>query len=116
MSYEQIPSSLTFDDVLLIPEKSDVLPGDINISTSLTKKIKLHMPLLSSAMDTVTESQTAITMAREGGIGVIHKNLSIESQAIEVKKYPYPQKNSVGKRVGGQSELSSINITLFIVP
>jgi IMP dehydrogenase len=86
MSYEQIPSSLTFDDVLLIPEKSDVLPGDINISTSLTKKIKLHIPLLSSAMDTVTESQTAITMAREGGIGVIHKNLSIESQAIEVEK------------------------------
>jgi IMP dehydrogenase len=86
MSYEQIPSSLTFDDVLLIPEKSDVLPGDINISTSLTKKINLHIPLLSSAMDTVTESQTAITMAREGGIGVIHKNLSIESQAIEVEK------------------------------
>jgi len=86
MSYEQIPSSLTFDDVLLIPEKSNVLPGDINISTSLTKNINLHIPLLSSAMDTVTESQTAITMAREGGIGVIHKNLSIESQAIEVEK------------------------------
>ena len=86
MSYEQVLSSLTFDDVLLIPQKSDVLPKDIDISTYLTPNIKLNIPLLSAAMDTVTEARTAITMAREGGIGIIHKNMSIKSQAIEVEK------------------------------
>jgi IMP dehydrogenase len=86
MSYEQISSSLTFDDILLIPQKSDVLPKDIDVSTSLTQNIKLNIPLLSAPMDTVTEAQTAITMAREGGIGIIHKNMSIKSQALEVEK------------------------------
>jgi IMP dehydrogenase len=86
MSYDHIPSSLTFDDVLLIPQKSDVLPKDIDVSTVLTRNIKLNIPLLSAAMDTVTEARTAIAMAREGGIGIIHKNLSIEDQALEVVK------------------------------
>ncbi len=86
MTYDQIPSSLTFDDVLLIPAESSVLPKDIDTSTRLTKNINLRIPLLSSAMDTVTEARTAITMAREGGIGIIHKNLSVEDHALEVKK------------------------------
>jgi IMP dehydrogenase len=86
MKYDQIPPTLTFDDVLLVPQKSDVLPADVNVSTFLTQKIKLNVPLLSAAMDTVTEAQTAITMAREGGIGIIHKNMPIEAQALEVEK------------------------------
>ena len=86
MANEQISSSLTFDDVLLIPQHSDVLPKDIDISTSLTKKIILNIPIVSAAMDTVTEARTAIAMAREGGIGMIHKNLPVEDQAREVEK------------------------------
>lgn len=77
---------LTFDDVLLVPQASDVLPRDIDISTNLTKSIKLNIPLMSAAMDTVTESRLAIAIAREGGIGIIHKNMSIEDQATEVDK------------------------------
>lgn len=77
---------LTFDDVLLVPQKSEMLPKDIDISTHLTKTIKLNIPLISAAMDTVTESKLAIAIAREGGIGIIHKNMSIEDQAIEVDK------------------------------
>ncbi|MBQ8002229.1 MAG: IMP dehydrogenase, partial [Clostridia bacterium] len=77
---------LTFDDVLLIPQKSDVYQVGIDLSTRLTNKIKLNIPLMSSAMDTVTESALAIAIAREGGIGIIHKNMSIEAQAIEVDK------------------------------
>ena len=86
MANEHISSSLTFDDVLLIPQHSDVLPKDIDISTSLTKKILLNIPIVSAAMDTVTEARTAIAMAREGGIGMIHKNLPVEDQAREVAK------------------------------
>ncbi len=77
---------LTFDDVLLIPAKSDILPTDIDLSTQLTKKIRLNVPMLSAAMDTVTEARMAIGIAREGGIGIIHKNMSIERQADEVDK------------------------------
>jgi len=76
----------SFDDVLLIPNYSDVVPKDVNVSTQLTKNIALNIPLVSAAMDTVTESEAAITMAREGGMGFIHRNLSIQSQAIEVDK------------------------------
>ncbi len=86
MTEDNFPISLTFDDVLLLPEKSDVLPKDVDISTCLTKSIKLNMPIVSAAMDTVTESRTAISMAREGGIGIIHRNLSIKSQVLEVEK------------------------------
>ena len=75
---------LTFDDVLLVPAKSEILPADIDVSTRLTKKIKLNIPVMSAAMDTVTESRMAIAVAREGGIGVIHKNMTIDEQANEV--------------------------------
>ena len=77
---------ITFDDVLLIPAKSEVVPKMINLETHLTKKIKLNIPLMSAAMDTVTESELAIAIAREGGVGVIHKNMSIEKQAGEVER------------------------------
>lgn len=77
---------LTFDDVLLVPAKSEVLPNDVKINTYLTKKIKLNAPVMSAGMDTVTEARMAISMAREGGIGIIHKNMSIERQAMEVDK------------------------------
>ena len=77
---------LTFDDVLLIPAKSDVLPNTINIETKLTQKIKLNIPLMSAAMDTVTEAPLAIAIAREGGIGIIHKNMSIEMQVDQVER------------------------------
>ncbi|SHF48857.1 IMP dehydrogenase [Caloramator proteoclasticus] len=81
-----LKQAYTFDDVLLVPQKSDVLPKDVEVSTYLTKKIKLNIPLMSAGMDTVTESKMAIAMAREGGIGIIHKNMSIEEQALEVDK------------------------------
>ena len=77
---------LTFDDVLLVPAKSEVLPRDVEVTTYLTKNIKLNIPIMSSGMDTVTEARMAIAMAREGGIGVIHKNMSIERQANEIDK------------------------------
>ncbi|MCT4605223.1 MAG: IMP dehydrogenase [Marinisporobacter sp.] len=77
---------LTFDDVLLVPQKSSILPRDVDTRTRLTKKIKLNIPLISAGMDTVTESKLAIAMAREGGIGIIHKNMSIKEQALEVDK------------------------------
>ncbi|KUK74078.1 MAG: Inosine-5'-monophosphate dehydrogenase [Clostridiales bacterium 38_11] len=81
-----LTTAYTFDDVLLLPARSEVLPRDVDVSTYLTKKIKLNIPLMSASMDTVTESKMAIAMAREGGIGIIHKNMSVEAQAIEVDK------------------------------
>lgn len=81
-----IGEGLTFDDVLLIPQKSEVLPKDVDLTTNLTKTIKLNIPLLSAAMDTVTEAKLAIAIAREGGIGIIHKNMSIAEQADQVDK------------------------------
>src|SRR5690606_29068145 len=77
---------LTFDDVLLIPAASEVLPGEVATHTSITKNITLNIPIISAGMDTVTEARMAIAIAREGGLGVIHKNLSIEEQAGEVDK------------------------------
>ena len=81
-----LSEALTFDDVLLLPGYSEVLPSHVNLQTMLTKRIPLNMPFLSAAMDTVTESKTAITMAQEGGLGVIHKNMTIKNQAFEVEK------------------------------
>src|SRR5437870_1005858 len=81
-----IEKAITFDDILLVPAKSKVLPRDVDISTNLTKKIRLNIPIISAAMDTVTESELAIAMAREGGMGILHKNMSIEKQASEVDR------------------------------
>ncbi|ACM60733.1 IMP dehydrogenase [Caldicellulosiruptor bescii] len=88
MAFEDkiIKEALTFDDVLLVPQYSEVLPKDVDVSTYLTKTIKLNIPLMSAGMDTVTESRMAIAIAREGGIGVIHKNMTVEEQASEVDK------------------------------
>ncbi len=81
-----LPEALTFDDVLLLPARSEVLPGQVDITTQLTRNIRLNIPLVSAAMDTVTESRLAIAMAQQGGVGIVHKNLPIERQAEEVDK------------------------------
>lgn len=78
--------ALTFDDVLLLPGESAVLPKDVDLKTKLTANITLNIPLLSAAMDTVTEARLAIALAQEGGMGIIHKNMSIEAQAAQVRK------------------------------
>ncbi len=83
---EKLEEALTFDDVLLVPAESAVLPKEVDLSTDLTRSIRLNMPLLSAAMDTVTEALTAITMAREGGIGMVHRNMPVAAQAAEVDK------------------------------
>ena len=83
---ENIIEGLTFDDVLLLPGKSDVLPKDVDTSTRLTREININIPIVSAAMDTVTEARLAIALAQEGGIGIVHKAMSIEKQAMEVDK------------------------------
>src|SRR5208283_3785905 len=82
----EIPEALTFDDIILLPNYSEVLPLETDVETMLTREIKMRIPLVSAAMDTVTESDTAISIAREGGIGIIHRNMSIAAQAQEVNK------------------------------
>src|SRR5690554_3295687 len=81
-----LQEGLTYDDVLLVPAYSNVLPREVSLKSKLSKNIELNLPIISAAMDTVTESAMAITMAREGGIGVLHKNMSIEQQALEARK------------------------------
>src|SRR3990167_9851242 len=81
-----VQDALTFDDVLLLPAESLVLPKDVDLKTQLTPHIHLNIPLLSAAMDTVTEARLAIALAQEGGLGIIHKNMTIEQQAFEVRK------------------------------
>ena len=95
MLEDKLRDALTFDDVLLVPAYSEVIPRDVDVSTRLTPLIPLRMPLVSSAMDTVTEAATAIRMAREGGIGFVHKNLSIEDQAREISRVKKAQSGMV---------------------
>ena len=94
-----IKQGLTFDDVLLIPQESNILPSSVDLTTRLTNKIKLNIPIISAAMDSVTESAMAIAMAREGGIGIIHKNLSIEEQASEVEIVKKSQSGMIAKPI-----------------
>ena len=86
MGRREIKQGYTFDDILLIPDRSSVLPDEVDVGTRISANIPLKSPIVSSAMDTVTESATAITIARQGGLGFIHKNMSIEQQALEVEK------------------------------
>ena len=86
MIHFPVPEALTFDDVLLLPAKSDVVPAHADTSTRLTRNIQLQIPLISAAMDTVTESRMAIAMAQQGGLGIMHRNLTIEQQSSEVDK------------------------------
>ncbi|NDE02961.1 MAG: IMP dehydrogenase, partial [Gammaproteobacteria bacterium] len=79
-----LEEALTFDDVLLVPAYSDVLPREVDLSTQLTRRIRLNLPVVSAAMDTVTEARLAIAIAQEGGIGIIHKSMPLEAQAREV--------------------------------
>src|SRR3569833_2330024 len=81
-----LEEALTFDDVLLVPAYSEVLPRDVSLATQLTRRIRVNLPLISAAMDTVTEARLAITIAQEGGIGIVHKNMSIAEQAREVAR------------------------------
>ncbi len=86
MQDKHIQDGLTFDDVLLVPQKSLIVPSEVTVATELTKTISLNIPIMSAAMDTVTEARLAIAIAREGGLGIIHKNMSIEQQAMNVDK------------------------------
>src|ERR687890_167387 len=90
---------LTYDDVLLLPGETDVVPSEVDTTARLTREISLRVPLLSSAMDTVTESRMAIAMAREGGLGVLHRNLSIEDQAYQVDLVKRTQTGMISKPV-----------------
>jgi IMP dehydrogenase len=85
-SHKFYGEGLTYDDVLLLPAYSEVLPRDVNTSSQLTRNIRINIPMLSAAMDTVTESRLAIALAQQGGVGILHKNMSIARQADEVRK------------------------------
>src|SRR5438270_895057 len=86
MNDGSIPDALTFDDVLLLPGRSTVLPTEVDTTTNFSRKVKLNVPLASAAMDTVTESRLAIALARQGGIGIVHRSMSVEKQAEEVDR------------------------------
>jgi IMP dehydrogenase len=109
-----IMEGLTFDDVLLIPGKSHVLPRDVDLTTSLTPGIKLNIPIISAAMDTVTESKLAIAMAREGGIGILHKNMSIENQCDEVVRVKRSESGMIQDPVTLTPE-KTINDALYLM-
>ena len=107
-----IKEALTFDDVTLAPKYSEVLPSDVDTSIKLTNNLKLKIPLLSSAMDTVTESKMAIAIAKAGGIGVIHRNLDIKKQILEIKKVK-KERLIVGAAVGaGPAEFNRVKAIL----
>ena len=104
---ETIKEALTFDDVLLLPQYSSIIPAKTNINVNLSDNINLKVPFISSAMDTVTESKMAIAMAKNGGIGVIHRNLNINKQCDEIKKVKKAKRLSVGAAVGtSETELA----------
>ena len=86
MTKKAFQTAYTFDDVLLVPAQSEILPHQVNVKSKVTREISLNIPLISSAMDTVTESKMAVAMAREGGLGIIHKNMSVSAQAAEVEQ------------------------------
>ena len=86
MNDGSIPDALTFDDVLLLPGRSTVLPTEVDTTTNFARKVRLHVPLASAAMDTVTESRLAIAIARQGGIGIVHRSMPAEKQAEEVDR------------------------------
>src|SRR5699024_3618599 len=94
-----LQEGLTYDDVLLVPAYSNVLPREVSLKSKFTKNIELNTPIISAAMDTVTESAMAIAIAREGGIGVLHKNMSIEQQAIEVRKVKRAERGMIQETV-----------------
>lgn len=110
MADRLIEECLTFDDVLLVPQYSDFLPRDADTSTQFTRTIRLNLPLVSAAMDTVTESDTAISMAQHGGIGVIHKNMSVERQAAEVRRVKKSESGMISDpiTVGPNDDLSDV--------
>ena len=125
-----IPLGLTFDDVLLLPGESDVIPSEVDTSTQLTRNIRLHIPVISSPMDTVTESELSIALAQEGGMGIIHKNLSITDQTREVDKVKrsengiitdpvtLPPDETVGtaRRIMEQQNIGGVPITELLPP
>ena len=106
-----IKEALTFDDVTLMPKYSEILPSDVDTSIKLTNFLKLKIPLLSSAMDTVTESKMAIAIAKAGGIGIIHRNLDIKKQILEIKKVK-KHKLLVGAAVGAGAEVAIVTSLL----
>ena len=85
-NHKIIGEGLTYDDVLLVPDYSDILPDQVNVTTQFSRNIKLNIPIVSAAMDTVTEAKMAISLAQDGGIGVLHKNMTIAEQSAEVRK------------------------------
>ena len=114
-----IGEGLTYDDVLLVPDYSELLPSQVDISTKFTRNIRLNIPIVAAAMDTVTEAKMAIAIAQEGGIGVLHKNMTIDQQAAEVRKVKRSESGmildpvtlSVDALVGDALALSLIHIS-----
>ena len=105
--------ALTFDDVLLVPQLSSILPNEVSIKTRLTRSIELNIPIVSAAMDTVTDSQMAIAMARQGGIGVIHKNLTIENQVSEVDLVKRSESGIILEPVQGEGGARKVPSLIF---
>lgn len=108
-----IGEGITFDDVLLVPAYSEVIPNQVDLSTHLTKKIRLNIPMMSAGMDTVTEHRMAIAMARQGGIGIIHKNMSIEAQAEEVDKVKRSENVVITDRSNHQERHEILRVESF---